>query len=283
MPQGVRNITQHVMDFAVYALYPYVSRDAAPHAGKAAPEQTARLGFVMSPDQQYWSLEIVTPKNRIAFEDVKSNKLAKAIFPITVTQGIMSNIRDEYLKSESQPSCTVENNFVSTFDNVTYKFNPRVASGCYYVLAQESSRTPYPVAIAAKNLGTSNMAVKILLPGNTKIELGHAAAGSNGAMTSGSDATVMINGSPRPLPAVVRSGYGSGSAQGQSGNYIAKIRQMPNGGVQVETQTVQVAFDGKRIFVQGHNIMRNSTAGICGNFDGEKVQVQTNIYEKSRE
>jgi hypothetical protein len=167
-------------------------------------------------------------------------------------------------------TCQFEGRWFSTFDNVVSRFNPQVAKSCYHLLTADASGER-DMAISAKNLGTQDIKLKVVLDG-TKIVVGKPQTGSGIVRlikaTQTRALSVFVEGKEVELPYTVRE-----DKQSQKSNdYIARIHDMPNGGVQIQTPRQDIAFDGQRIVIYGDEAFRNVTAGMCGDFDGEKVK-----------
>jgi len=163
----------------------------------------------------------------------------------------------------------LEGQFISSFDNVVGQIQTDVAQNCQHLLVADGSGDN-TMAIFAKNVGTDNLKLQLILP-QTKIVL----AGQRGAPRSqraqvepARDVTALVNGQVVSLPFTVRK-------QGQrpeSNDYVARIQPHPAGGVQVLTPKNDIAFDGQRVIIFGDNTFRNQTVGMCGDFDSEKVK-----------
>ncbi|CAG7786418.1 unnamed protein product, partial [Allacma fusca] len=192
--------------------------------------------------------------------------------PLTATNTVVGNVQRRLLRSQFHPTCQLEGKYVNTFDNVTYSFNRKAVQQCQTLLARDCSGR-YPMAVYAKNIQQNEeQIVTILLGQQTKIQLIPAnAAGSfgKGGKTSGvssnSPIIVRVNNQQIKLPHIIRD------QQSSNKQPIAEIMQIPNGGIQVLGRRIQVASDGQRILLKIHELLRNRTCGICGDFDNEKV------------
>jgi hypothetical protein len=256
LPEHFKNATYNVEDFFKTLFYPYMSHDRL-HQG--AGEKQAQFAFRMTPDRQFFNVEIIKPNSRLTFEDIKTNKFFQTVFPLTATQSFSQNIADRLFRSDSQPSCTLEGNYINTFDNVTYRFSSQAAEGCLHVLAQDCSEK-YPVAVLVKDVAAQQNEVTILLGQKTKIQLTPQGQQKLGK----AKVQVSINGQrAESLPRSIQDKENRDS--------IVYIEQMHDGGVQVFSEHFDVATNGQYVAVYASNYLRNKTCGLCGDFDGEKV------------
>ena len=69
---------------------------------QGAGEGQAQLAFRMTPNKQFFSVELIKPNSRLTFEDIKTNKLFQAVFPLTATQSLQQNVADRLFKADSQ-------------------------------------------------------------------------------------------------------------------------------------------------------------------------------------
>jgi hypothetical protein len=257
MPEEVRNASYNAEDLVKTLFYPYMSHDRT-HQG--AGEGQAQVSYRMTPDKQFFNVEIIKPNSRLTFQDIKTNNFFQAAMPPTATQSFHQNMADRLFRSDSQPSCTLEGNYVNTFDNVTYRFSSQAVEGCQHVLAQDCSEE-YPVAVLVKDIAADQNEVTILLGQKTKIQLTPQAKQSR---LDKSKVQVRINGQRvESLPSSIRDQ--------QSKQAIVYVEQMHDGGVQVFSEHFDVATNGQYVAVYASNYLRNKTCGLCGDFNGEKV------------
>lgn len=256
LPEEFRNASYQFEDVVKSLFYPYMSHDRT-HPG--AGEGQAQIQFQITPDRQFASLEIIKSNSRLTFEDVKTNRVFRAVLPLTATQSVQQNVADRLFRSESQPSCQLEGNYINTFDNVTYRFSSQAAEGCVHVLAQDCSEQ-YPVAVLAKDIAADQSEVTILLGQKTKVQLTPQGKQRLGK----SKVQVRINGQRiESLPTQIRDQ--------DSKQTVVYVEQMYDGGVQVFSEHFDVASNGQYIVVYASNALRNKTCGLCGDFNGEKV------------
>jgi hypothetical protein len=185
---------------------------------------------------------------------------------LTTKHTLVENVRERVLFNN--PTCTLESNWVNTFDNVTYKFNKDVTQHCEHVLTSDCSGK-WPMAVLVRNINTDNKIITMLLGAKTKIEIMPTTTmimtrfNRHHIENDENRFRVLVNGQVvSTFPHVIHVG---------EEHKIAKIEMMVNGGVQVRTQRIHVATDCNRVVVFGYNDFRNRTCGLCGNFDNEKI------------
>lgn len=258
LPVQFRNRTDDVEDFVKAYLYPYMSHDRF-HEG--AGERQINVQAHMTPNKDFIDVTITKPNSRLSFRSIRTNRLVKALLPLTATQSMANNFADRTLRVDSETSCNIEGNQVNTFDNVTYRFNKDISSDCYHVLAKDCSNRE-PVAVLVKDVTVEKKELTLLLGAQTKIELKQP--NQERSIRGKAKLQVEINDQRvEQLPRVIRSK--------DTGKLIAKIELMNDGGIQVIAKQFQVATNGKYIILQAANSLRNRTCGLCGNMDGEKV------------
>lgn len=281
LPAPLYNVTLKAEQLVRAYFWRYLSYNPVPTSEqqhKLSSDEAFRVQFRMTPDQEFSSLKLWKTNSIQFFENIKTNSYAKALFPITSTQSIVENVRDRaYGLSKSEVSCSIEKSFVSTFDNVTYTFDPEAADNCVHVLAQVSG--PASVSVLAENLGTKVVKTTVLLPSNYRIDLlpvprnqqqtqnedtneSNSSEEAQSANLKSETERVLVNGKSVPeLPVVLRDG---------ENKFIARVEVATDGSLQVFSPVVKVTTNGRSIVIFGSEIMRNSTVGICGDFNGEK-------------
>jgi len=262
LPVVFKRMCFRLQDFLKAVFYPYMHHDRYPIEGGAG-DKKIMVDWHMTPDRNFVNMLVVKPETRLIFKNMKTNDLVKKFLPLTSTQTIWENVRDRTLRTYSKPSCTLESNYISTFDNVTYNFNTDVDHNCEHVLTQDCSGK-WPMAVLVRNINTNSKVVTVLLGGKTKIEI--MPATTTRFLRSKSTFRVIVNGRPvEDFPMVIRNNDMAKE------KFIAIIELMVNGGVQVISPRLHVATDAQRVVLYGHNAYRNRTCGLCGDFSGDRV------------
>jgi len=262
LPVTFKRVCYLLQDTLKHILYPYMTHDRFPIEGGAGDKKMI-VNWRMIPTKEYMHMTIVKPETRLIFKNIRIHDMLKKFLPLTATQTIVENVRERTLRTYFQPTCTLEKNFISTFDNVTYKFSKDVAHNCEHVLTKDCSGK-FPMAVLVRNIHTDTKVVTILLGGKTKIEI-LPVSGMRFLRNVEGKVVVKVNGEVvENLPKTIH-------LVENKEKFLAKIEKMVNGGIQVITPRVRVATDLTRVVVIGHNDYRNRTCGLCGNFDGEKI------------
>jgi len=263
LPVTFKNLCFKLQDTLKHIFYPYMTHDRFPIEGGAGDKKML-VNWRMIPNKEYMHLTIVKPETRIVFKNIKIHDWVKKFLPLTAIHTVVENVRERTLRTYYKPTCTLEKKFISTFDNVTYKFSDDVAHNCEHVLTKDCSGK-FPMAVLVRNIHTETKVVTVLLGGKTKIEL-LPVTGMRFLRNVEGKVVVKVNGQVvENLPKTIR-------LVENKETYVARIEKTINdGGIQIITPRIRVATDLTRVVVIGHNDFRNRTCGLCGNFDGEKV------------
>merc|ERR1711934_209136 len=82
----------------------------------------------------------------------------------------------------------------------------------------------------------------------------------------GEHVTVKVNGSPIEVPRSERH-----TIKGGEGHIVAKIIKSKDGVVILKSSKISVFFDGKRVKLEGSNMLKNKLCGLCGDNNNNKI------------
>lgn len=266
LPQPLQQAVYKAQDMVKAAYQPHVSHDRFPQ--NPANGNSAIVNLRISPDSEYWSAIVLTNETELQIQNVPSNAAIQAALPLSAIQSVAQNIQDSILGDGSQPTCQLEGNTISSFDNVVDQIDTNVAQGCYHLLTADGSGKD-TMAVLAKNLGTDNVKLQLILSQN-KIQLSSQRSVPRARLSQieqANDIVATVNGQSVALPFTIRKQ----GQRGESNDYVARIQPHPSGGVQVLTPKNDIAFDGSKIIIFADDIYRNKTVGLCGDFNGEQV------------
>merc|ERR1711948_89180 len=158
------------------------------------------------------------------------------------------------------PVCTLEGKHITTFDNRTTKAD---MDDCFHLLSGDCSKA-MSYGVLVRSLGSSGSSgsgsetkkeVKVFI-GNTDITM----------KPEGEHVIVKVNGSPIEVPRSERH-----TIMGGEGHIVAKIIKSKDNVVILKSSKIGVLFDGKRIKLEGSNLLKNKLCGLCGDNNNNKL------------
>merc|ERR1719323_2403919 len=156
------------------------------------------------------------------------------------------------------PMCTLEGKHISTFDNRTTKAD---MDDCFHLLSGDCSKAmSYGVLVRSLESSSSyspetKKEVKVFI-GSTDVTM----------RPEGKNVIVKVNGSPIEVPRSERH-----TIMGREGHIVAKIIKSKDNVVILKSSKISVLFDGKRIKLEGSNLMKNKLCGLCGDNNNNKL------------
>merc|ERR1712117_840147 len=156
------------------------------------------------------------------------------------------------------PVCTLEGKHISTFDNRTTKAD---MDDCFHLLSGDCSKAmSYGVLVRSLESSGSytpetKKEVKVFI-GSTDITM----------KPEGEHVIVKVNGSPIEVPMSERH-----TIMAREGHIVAKIIKSKDNVVILKSSKIGVLFDGKRIKLEGSNLMKNKLCGLCGDNNNNKL------------
>merc|ERR1719328_22720 len=147
------------------------------------------------------------------------------------------------------PVCTLEGKHISTFDNRTTKAD---MDDCFHLLSGDCSKAmSYGVLVRSLESSGSyspetKKEVKVFI-GSTDITM----------KPEGEHVIVKVNGSPIEVPMSERH-----TIMAREGHIVAKI---------LKSSKIGVLFDGKRVKLEGSNLLKNKLCGLCGDNNNNKL------------
>merc|ERR1712165_422118 len=156
------------------------------------------------------------------------------------------------------PVCTLEGKHISTFDNRTTRAD---MDDCFHLLSGDCSKAmSYGVLVRSLESSGSyspetKKEVKVFI-GSTDVTM----------KLEDEHVIVKVNGSPIEVPRSERH-----TIMGREGHIVAKIIKSKDNVVILKSSKISVLFDGKRIKLEGSNLMKNKLCGLCGDNNNNKL------------
>merc|ERR1719486_246164 len=203
---------------------------------------------VTRPEQEYkfrdiplpYPLTYLYPKSLVSYA---TNPLAMTVKAIT--------------GKSIYPVCTVEGKHITTFDNRTTKAN---MDDCFHLLSGDCSKAMSygvlvrPLESSSSYSHESKKEVKVFI-GKTEVTM----------KPEGEDVAVKVNGSP------IRMMTEKKTIKDVAGHVEAKISMSKDKVVILESSKINVLFDGKRVKMEGSNLLKNKLCGLCGDSNNKMV------------
>merc|ERR1712165_369389 len=156
------------------------------------------------------------------------------------------------------PVCTLEGKHISSFDNRTTKAD---MDDCFHLLSGDCSKAmSYGVLVRSLESSGSyspetKKEVKVFI-GSTDVTM----------KPEGEHVVVKVNGSPIEVPRSERH-----TIKGREGHIVAKIIKSKDNVVILKSSKISVFFDGKRVKLEGSNLLKNKLCGLCGDNNNNKI------------
>merc|ERR1711929_8133 len=201
---------------------------------------------------------VTRPEQKYKYRDVPMPYPFTYMYPVSyVTDPISMGVKAVTGKPV-YPVCTLEGKHISTFDNRTTKAD---MDDCFHLLSGDCSKAmSYGVFVRSLESSSSYS------PESAK-EVKVFISRTDITMTpEGEHVIVKVNGSPIEVPTVERR-----IIKSEQGHIIAEIIESKDNVVVLKSSKVSVFFDGKRVKVEGSNLLKNKLCGLCGDNNNKKI------------
>merc|ERR1712122_367472 len=200
---------------------------------------------------------VTRPEQKYKYRDVPMPYPFAYFYPVSyVTDPVSTGIKAISGKP-IYPVCTLEGKHITTFDNRTTKAD---MDDCFHLLSGDCSKAMSygvlvrPLESSSSYSHESMKEVKVFI-GKTEFTM----------KPEGEDVAVKVNGSP------IRMMTEKKTIKGVAGHIDAKISMSKDKVVILESSKINVLFDGKRIKVEGSNLLKNKLCGLCGDSNNKMV------------
>merc|ERR1712241_1267560 len=201
---------------------------------------------------------VTRPEQKYKYRDVPMPYPFTYFYPVSyVTDPVSTGIK-AVIGKPVFPMCTLEGKHISTFDNRTTKAD---MDDCFHLLSGDCSKAmSYGVLVRSLESSGSytpetKKEVKVFI-GSTDITM----------KPEGEHVIVKVNGSPIEVPMRERH-----TIMAREGHIVAKIIKSKDNVVILKSSKIGVLFDGKRIKLEGSNLLKNKLCGLCGDNNNKKI------------
>merc|ERR1719451_201580 len=202
---------------------------------------------------------VTRPEQKYRYRDVPMPYPFTYMYPVSyVTDTPISMGVKAITGKPVYPVCTFEGKHISTFDNHTSKAD---MDDCFHLLSGDCSKAmSYGVLVRSLESSSSyspesKKEVKIFI-GRTDITM----------RPEGEHVIVKVNGSPIEVPTMERH-----IVKNEQGHIIAKIIKSKDNVMILKSSKISVFFDGKRVKLEGSNLLKNKLCGLCGDNNNKKI------------
>merc|ERR1712027_232035 len=277
----VSRVSRKVLDALELVLLPYhVSKDSYSSSGVSRlPISSIGVGSAgFGYGSENWEMEVRTtlhhirssivveitnvtrPGQEYKFRDIPLPYPLTYLYPKTLVSYVTNPLAMTVKAITGKPIypvCTLEGKHITTFDNRTTKAN---MDDCFHLLSGDCSKAMSygvlvrPLESSSSYSHESKKEVKVFI-GKTEFTM----------KPEGEDVAVKVNGSP------IRMMTEKKTIKGVAGHIDAKISMSKDKVVILESSKINVLFDGKRIKVEGSNLLKNKLCGLCGDSNNKMV------------
>merc|ERR1739846_134021 len=201
---------------------------------------------------------VTRPEQKYKYRDVPIPYPFTYVYPVSYVTNPVSMSIKAVTGKPVYPVCTLEGKHISTFDNRTTKAD---MDDCFHLLSGDCSKAmSYGVLVRSLESSGSyspetRKEVKVFI-GSTDITM----------KPEGEHVIVKVNGSPIEVPRSERH-----TIKGSEGHIVAKVIKSKDNVVILKSAKVSVLFDGKRVKLEGSNLLKNKLCGLCGDNNNNKI------------
>merc|ERR1712088_61198 len=201
---------------------------------------------------------VTRPEQKYKYRDVPMPYPFTYVYPVSYVSNPVSVGIKAVTGKPVYPVCTLEGKHISTFDNRTTKAD---MDDCFHLLSGDCSKAmSYGVLVRSLESSGSyspetKKEVKVFI-GSTDITM----------KPEGERVIVKVNGGPIEVPRSERH-----TIMGREGHIVAKIIKSKDNVVILKSAKVSVLFDGKRVKLEGSNLLKNKLCGLCGDNNNNKI------------
>merc|ERR1712061_411041 len=202
---------------------------------------------------------VTRPEQKYRYRDVPMPYPFTYMYPVSyVTDSPISMGVKAITGKPVYPVCTFEGKHISTFDNHTSKAD---MDDCFHLLSGDFSKAMSYGVLGRSLESSSNYSPETMK--EVKVFLGRMEITMK---PEGDHITVRVNGSPIEVPKVEWK-----VLKNEEGHIVAKIIMTKDNVVILKSSKVNVLFDGKRVKVEGSNLLKNKLCGFCGDNNNKKI------------
>merc|ERR1719232_1624147 len=201
---------------------------------------------------------VTRPEQKYKYRDVPMPYPFAYFYPVSyVTDPVSIGIKAATGKPVF-PVCTLEGKHISTFDNRTTRAD---MDDCFHLLSGDCSKTMSygvlvrPLESSGSYSPETKKEVKVFI-GSTDITM----------KPDGEHVIVKVNGSPIEVPMSERH-----TIMAREGHIVAKIIKSKDNVVILKSSKMGVLFEGKRVKLEGSNLLKNKLCGLCGDNNNNKL------------
>merc|ERR1712018_854744 len=253
----VTSLSQSGLEALEFVWMPYyVPKDS--HSWWPTSSEVSRIVHPVRGSFDVEITNVTRPDQKYKYRDVPMPYPFTYMYPVSYVTGPVSMGIKAVTGKPVYPVCTLEGKHISTFDNRTTKAD---MDDCFHLLSGDCSKAmSYGVLVRSLESSSSyspesKKEVKIFI-GRTDITM----------RPEGEHVIVRVNGSPIEVPTVERHVIKS-----EQGHIIAKIIMSKDKVVILKSSKISVFFDGKRVKLEGSNLLKNKLCGLCGDNNNKKI------------
>ncbi|KAK9500937.1 hypothetical protein O3M35_002098 [Rhynocoris fuscipes] len=263
VPDSLKHYIYKAYTISRYFGYQYVNESIINPTGQQGQVQ---LNVQFENDLTAANISIETPVLTSEFKNVYVSDLIRSIVVVHPEYKAHERLGQHLFLSQQYPTCVVDKNQATTFNNRTYPIN---IGKCWHAMVhpikrisqenpQEIQFDEYDFTVLVREDSSKQKELLILL-GKDVIEV----------QPSGSleqVGTVTVNGQKAEI-----SKDSTAEFKKQNGDLLVQIYSLPSGEVRLfaPENGIEIIYDGSAIKLQASNHFRNRVRGLCGAFNGE--------------